>query len=1506
MAVELHDQPMVYNLSKGRPFVFALDYNQEETRPVDTNAFGAGTPWQVFNFGPNWSCDHLTYLDVQDEDNDPNFFYFNVTQYCPDGGVRNYVWYDWTEPRTLTTLTRLTDGSGTITGFQISYPNGSQELFGLLASVSTIQPETLAILTQVTDPQGHTMKYIYSTNNNQILLTNIVDYDGHINKLVYGNTTYSNAVTQVTNLFNGYSINLHYDTNGLLTNLVDVIGINSSFQYTVVNDIGIDGMTTNSTCVLTRLTTPYGITSFSYFHPTWPLYGDTPANDINRAVTVVEPDNGTNLFMYRDDSSYQPFSSDSRYWNNDTYDKFPLYSNYTDPLSSNNQPYLFYTTYGCDQYLEFRNSFYWGPRQYANLDTQVLTNFTVTDYVLGRMRNWLHSTMTTGNQLVSFTINMEQEPSPDGTNFGQTIWYGYQGKYQPHFEGTIDIPNFIAYQINTFDLSYDNLRTNSAYFDYRGLNTNGFVTEEVIFSDGLNSYLEQTNEYIYETNNIDVLCSIRPDGITNVSFGYDGSHDVLFMTNALGEIASYTYNTDKQVTSITQPNGLITTNIYGSDGFVKQTIVVGYSTNSYAYINGLVYTHTDTRGLTTTNTWDALQRLAKVSYPDGTSISYVYSNLDLVQVVDRLGNMTSYAYDNMRRVVAETNALGNATHYGYCTCGSMENSSDAVGNMTLYNYDLAGRWTNTAYPDGFSVGRQYNFLGQLLAVNDSSGNNINYYYDNTKRLSAVTNTVGLVSASTYDIDNRMTNSTDANNVSVGMTYDNLGRILTRRYPDGGVEGYGYTVNISASTSYTNQIGKVWLYGYDMVNRKTNEVCVGVTTNRFSYDGASDLLTLTDGKNSTNTWIYDEYGRVTSKVDTAGNTNFVYQYDDDNRLTNRWTPARGNTKYRYDTVGNLTNVAYNVSPPITLSYDADNRLNSMVDGIGTTAYSYDQVGQLLSESGLWPSDTVSNIYQNRLRMELSLNHPAGSGWTEDYGYDSARRLTSVESSAGTFNYTYDPVKLQRVDELLLPNNAYITNKYDSVARLLSTALINTGGTNLDSSYYVYNTAGQRTSETNVSGDYRNYTYDNEGELITAKGNEAGGASRSNELFGYAYDAAGNLNFRTNNALIQAFNVNNLNELTTTTNSGTLTVAGTTTIPAMSVTVNGLAASHYADATFALGGFTVTNGINTYTAIGEDGSGNFSTNNVIVNLLATNNYTYDLNGNLISDGTRNFAYDDENELISVCVSNAWSNSFAYDGKLRRRIEQDYTWNSGWIKTNEIHFIYDGNLVVEERNANNNPLVSYSRGNDLSGTPQDAGGIGGMLARTTYGQEIPGAPTTAFYHADGNGSITALMYPSQQLAAKYLYDPYGNALAMSGPLMNFNKYCFSSKEWNSDAGLYYYLYRFYDPNLQKWPSRDIVNELGAQHLIASVNRLFVVQNVNLYCYIENNPISNIDSFGLLGICSCVVLPVSCQNGITTCTLFCVCCDVRIGCNNFSNISSPWVCALSALPQPIIFFTR
>lgn len=58
---------------------------------------------------------------------------------------------------------------------------------------------------------------------------------------------------------------------------------------------------------------------------------------------------------------------------------------------------------------------------------------------------------------------------------------------------------------------------------------------------------------------------------------------------------------------------------------------------------------------------------------------------------------------------------------------------------------------------------------------------------------------------------------------------------------------------------------------------------------------------------------------------------------DNRLTNRWSAAKGTTVYGYDAVGNRTLVNYPVSTDINLAYDALNRATNMVDTVGTTAF-----------------------------------------------------------------------------------------------------------------------------------------------------------------------------------------------------------------------------------------------------------------------------------------------------------------------------------------------------------------------------------------------------------------------------------------------------------------------------------------------------------------------------------------------------------------------------------------
>ena len=116
---------------------------------------------------------------------------------------------------------------------------------------------------------------------------------------------------------------------------------------------------------------------------------------------------------------------------------------------------------------------------------------------------------------------------------------------------------------------------------------------------------------------------------------------------------------------------------------------------------------------------------------------------------------------------------------------------------------------------------------------------------------------------------------------------------------------------------------------------------------------------------------------------------------------------------------------------------------------------------------------------------------------------------------------------------------------------------------------------------------------------------------------------------------------------------------------------------------------------------------------------------------------------------------------------------------------------------------------------------------------------------HQTGGGGNVTYLVNSSQQMVASYKYDPYGRLLSSSGSLAAANLYRFSSKEVNPNypdgGGYYYYGYRFYDPNLQRWLNRDPLGEAGG---------------VNLYGYVRNNPVIFIDPFGLSYECDAQAL--------------------------------------------------
>ena len=120
----------------------------------------------------------------------------------------------------------------------------------------------------------------------------------------------------------------------------------------------------------------------------------------------------------------------------------------------------------------------------------------------------------------------------------------------------------------------------------------------------------------------------------------------------------------------------------------------------------------------------------------------------------------------------------------------------------------------------------------------------------------------------------------------------MDRLLTRGYPDGGVEQFAYSAR--GLILYTNQLTNVTAYGYDAALRKLVETNANQEITQYSYSPAGDLLSLTDAQGLITSWNYDMFGRATNKIDATSTLILKYSYDPDSRLTNRWGIAKSNT------------------------------------------------------------------------------------------------------------------------------------------------------------------------------------------------------------------------------------------------------------------------------------------------------------------------------------------------------------------------------------------------------------------------------------------------------------------------------------------------------------------------------------------------------------------------------------------------------------------------------------
>jgi RHS repeat-associated protein len=168
-------------------------------------------------------------------------------------------------------------------------------------------------------------------------------------------------------------------------------------------------------------------------------------------------------------------------------------------------------------------------------------------------------------------------------------------------------------------------------------------------------------------------------------------------------------------------------------------------------------------------------------------------------------------------------------------------------------------------------------------------------------------------------------------------------------------------------------------------------------------------------------------------------------------------------------------------------------------------------------------------------------------------------------------------------------------------------------------------------------------------------------------------------------------------------------------------------------------------------------------------------------------------------------------AYDGFGRR----------AWQEINGVrtYFVYDGDTIVAELDANGNPVVEY------------AWGLLGPIARL----DLTNPSNSRYYILDALGHTRLLLDNAGNITDTYVYDAWGNLL--KGSEFNTpNPFTWNGAfgyEWIEFTGLFHVGAREYDPRTARWLQRDPIDVASG--------------DPNLYRYCFNRPVTWKDPSGL-----------------------------------------------------------
>lgn len=921
-----------------------------------------------------------------------------------------------------------------------------------------------------------------------------------------------------------------------------------------------------------------------------------------------------------------------------------------------------------------------------------------------------------------------------------------------------------------------------------------------------------TYEYDYDANKREYFVRQRTSGGKITETWYDAQSNVIRKDINAKTTLSLNTDTAARATSITDARGLTTTVTRDQwDNEIKTVYPDGATaTATYdpQYSNPL--TKADEKGTITKYEYDAKGNLTRLTealnLPEQRVIEYSYDQYGQRKTENRKGNpstntadaITQFDYDPNGNLIQITDAENHITRYptqDYDVQGNSKKKIDARGKVWTRTYDNKGHVLTITDPLNHTTTFAYDNTGYKSRLTDAVGNVTQYSYDGRGNLVTVTDPYGAVTRYDYNDENQRIKVTDPENRIQTTEYYLDGRTSKRTDGNGNIVQYLFG---DEESGLDNLLIKIVYptysqeYKYDNRNRIVQSILVLNATSRqtstYTYDNTGNVLSIIDADSRTTRLTYDSLRRITDVTDHL-NGRTSNSFDVRNNILVVSDPKGNTHRFEYDRLNRKVKEVLPLGQTSVYSYDEVGNLASVTDAKGQhRKYFYDDSNRFSSESHFLiqtdtsPVKTVSYIYNDLNRItEFS---DGTSSTTRIFDSRGLRKLgETVNYGTFTLGYsnTYYANGLKK--SFTGPDSVMASYSYDR-SNQLETILLPSGSITVNS--YRWKAPSQITFP---GGTVRTEHHDPLMRLAQIQVKDPGQSELMN--YQYGYDNAYNIKTKATEHGLYSYSYDDLNRLTQVQNPGPLPAETYTYDPAG----------------------------NRLTDTKTTQAWSYNANNQLIGFDGIS-FDYDANGNTIKKTDANdpaqvrfYVYDTSNRLVEVRDQNhALISRYTYD-PFGRRLSKETTGNNA----TKIYFLYgDEGLIAEA---------------DSSGIVTKIYGYKPGSTRNTDPVYLRQGSNTYYYQNDHLGTPQKLLAQNGSIVWSVKTDSFGHAVVDSGSTVT-NNLGFPGQYYDSESGLFYNGWRYYDPKSGRYVTSDPIGLKGG---------------VNIYAYALANPVNNFDPMGL-----------------------------------------------------------